>query len=266
MSAPLKSPARRTRAARATPTDLDGSVGPLGAVIPSDWPVAPDGLPTLFEDEGQDDMGENNQHRNASDILFYGVKAHLAGRSELAVLANMNVYYRPSPDDSYVSPDVMVVRPPQPLPADLPSYRLGVQGPAPVFAAEVLSRRSYQQQDLSNKPVLYHRLGVAEYLLIDVLGLFFSDGLLLKRRTARGWKDQKDADGGVSSAFGFRVVIDADEKLRVLDAATGHRYARPDEADAEAQARRVAEDRIRELEAQLARLKAAPRRGGKKTK
>ena len=29
---------------------------------------------------------------------------------------------------------------------------------------EVLSRRSFQQQDLTNKPVLYAQLGVAEYM------------------------------------------------------------------------------------------------------
>ena len=59
---------------------------------------------------------------------------------------------------------------------------------------------------------------------------------------------------------------DPDDKIRrvvALDAATGHRYPRPDEADV---AVRTADARIRELEAELARLKAAPRRGGKKTK
>ena len=52
---------------------------------------------------------------------------------------------------------------PRPLPARIRSYRIGQHGPPPVLAIEVLSRRSFQQQDLTNKPVLYAQLGVAEY-------------------------------------------------------------------------------------------------------
>jgi hypothetical protein len=248
----------------ALPTGQNGSAR---HVRPEDWPVAPDGLPTLFEDEGQDEMGETSRHRDANDILFYGVGAHLAGRPEFAVLSNMNLYYRPRPNKSHVSPDVMVVRPPERLPRNLKSYRLGPKRPVPVLTVEVLSLRSYQQQDLSNKPVLYRRLGVAEYILIDTTGELLADRLLLRRAVgADEWADEPDA-GGVTSALGFRVVIEGDGRIRVLDAATGRPYPRPDEADTEAAARRAAEARVRELEAELARLKGdqpPPRRGKKK--
>jgi Uma2 family endonuclease len=267
MSTPLKPAVHPTGAGRAVaPVGRNGWSDPLGDTIPNDWPVAPDGLPTLFEDEGQEDMRETRQHNDSTDILFYGAQAHLADRPEFDVFCNLNLYYRPEPDESYVSPDVMVTRPPQPLPRDLRWYRLGEHGPAPVLSAEVLSRRSFQQQDLSNKIVLYHRLGVAEYLLIDATGELLPERLLLKRRTKRGWQDTRDVGDGVTSDLGFRVVIEADDRLRVFHAATGRPYPRPDEALTEAEARRRAEDRIRELEAQIARLKAArtPRRGKKK--
>jgi Uma2 family endonuclease len=222
----------------------------------------------LFEDEGQDDMGEARQHSEATAILFYGVRARLADRPEFAVLCNLNFYYRPDPDQSYVSPDVMVVRPPTPLPAVLGSYRLGEHGPAPVLAAEVLSKRSYQQQDLWNKPILYRRLGVAEYLLIDPTGAFLKDRLLLRRAVRTDeWADEPDTGGGVTSALGFRVALEGDGRIRVYDAATGRPYPRPDEADAADQARQAAEARVRALETELARLTAAkkpPRRGPKK--
>ncbi len=240
MSASLKPP---TSAA----VGLNGWMSPFARGIPNDWPVAPDGLPTLFEDEGQEEFGETSQHTDATKVLFYGVQAHLAGRPEFEVFCNLDLYYRPEPDESYVSPDVMVARPPQPLPRDLRSYRLGEHGPAPVLAAEVLSWRSFQQQDLSNKVVLYHRLDVAEYLLIDVTGELLPERLLLKQRTKRGWRDTRDADGGITSEFGFRVLIAPDERLLVTDSASGRPYARPDEAY----------QRIRELEAELARLRAA---------
>jgi hypothetical protein len=168
-----------------------------------------------------------------------------------------------------VSPDVLVVNPSGPLPDGLRSYRVGATGPAPVLAVEVLSRRSFQQQDLTNKPVIYAELGVAEYLLVDVTGEFLPEQLLIKRlQDDATWVDEQDADGGVTSALGFRVVLDPDGQVRVLDAAAGRAYPRPVEAyllaqaEAEArraaeEARRAAEDRARQLEAELARLRGA---------
>jgi Uma2 family endonuclease len=215
-----------------------------------------DGLPNFYEDEGQEEMGETSDHTDSTDILFYGVKAHLTPRPEYDVRANLNLYYRPAPDWHYVSPDVMVTRPPHALPRDLRSYRIGEQGPAPVFVAEVLSRRSFQQRDLTDKPVLYFGLNVAEYLLIDVSGQFLPQRLLLRQPTDVGnWFDTQDTDGGVTSALGFRVVLDGDGQVRVLDAATGYRYLRPIEAE---EARRAAEAHIRRLEAELARLRGGP--------
>jgi Uma2 family endonuclease len=264
MSAPHHPPARRIKPGRAAPSA--GRNGTPGPGPWTDWPVAPDGLPTLFEDEGQDDMGEARQHFDAIDILFNGIRARLADRPEYAVLSNMNLYYRPRPNKSHVSPDVMVVQPPERLPRNLGSYRLGPKRPVPVLTAEVLSLRSFQQQDLWNKPILYRRLGVVEYLLIDPTGELLADRLLLRRAAgADAWADEPDTGGGVTSALGFRVILEGDGRIRVFDAATGRPYPRPDEADAEAAARQAAEARVRELEAELARLKAGrespPRRG-----
>jgi hypothetical protein len=234
-------------------------------------------------------MGESNPHVTSNEIMHVCLKIHLANRPELRVFSNMNLDYPgpPSPAGSpspYVSPDIMVVKPSRPLGEDVPSYFLGKDGPAPLQVTEILSERSAQQQDLGKKPILYARLGVAEYILIDVSGEFLPQRLLLKRLQSDGsWKDEQDADGGITSQLGFRVIIDADGQLRLIDAATGKRYARPDEAEKEAEARRTAEkraqreararrkaqeqaqremderrnaeERIRALEAELARLR-----------
>jgi len=104
-------------------------------------------------------------------------------------------------------------------------------------------------------------------LLVDVTGKYLKQKLLLKRLQANGkYRDEQDADGGITSQLGFRLVIDTDGRLRVVHAWTGLPYVRPDEAQIEAESRRRAEDRIRELEAELARLKdkAAPLKRKKK--
>jgi hypothetical protein len=68
----------------------------------------------------------------------------------------------------------------------------------------------------------------------------------------RTWKDHQDEDGGVTSQLGFRIILEDDDMVRVLDATTGERYLRPLEAQHEL---KVREQRIRELEAELDRLR-----------
>jgi hypothetical protein len=233
--------------------------------------VRPGELPVFYEDEGQDDMGESLAHTDAEAILRFGLMSHFAARPGHAVLPNMNLYYHPTDPGTYISPDVMVVTPPAPLPTGLRSYRVGETGPAPVLTVEVLSRRTFQQGDLTLKPVLYADLGVREYLLVDATGALLPERLLLKSgRVGHLWMDYRDQGAGVESReFGFGVRVEADGGVRVYNAKTGHPYARPAEAEAEARARRkeaaarrkeaaarqAAEARVRELEAELAKLR-----------
>jgi Uma2 family endonuclease len=246
-------------------------------------PAAEKDLPILYEDEDAADMGETNPHVLASEIIHLSVKSFLAPRPELRVYSDLNCYYRKGPRHPrtrslpYFSADVMVVRPTRPLGEDVRTYTIGVDGPAPLQTVEVLSRRSAKQGDLRKKPELYALLGIGEYLLIDPAGKWLAERLLLRRLGSnRKWRDEQDADGGITSRLGYRLIWDSDGQLRLIDAATGKRFARPDEAQAEAEARQVeaemrrqaeevlraeaemrrqAEERIRQLEAELARIR-----------
>jgi hypothetical protein len=145
--------------------------------------------------------------------------------------------------------------------------------------AEVLSPRTCQKGDLEAKPVLFKVLGVREYIIIDVSGDLMAKKLVLMRRREDGsWMEEKDANGGVTSDLGFRLIIDPDGQLRVIDSQTGRPYPRPADAlaakeqlaaeakarrqaeeqlAAEAEARRQAEERNRALEDEIARLRGA---------
>jgi colicin import membrane protein len=250
-------------------------------------PVIADDMPVMYEDEGQDEMGDSNPHTLAGRILSVAIEEHLRSRPEYRVFANLNTYYHRTDRWAYLSPDVMVVVPGKELPDSIASYRIGEDGPAPVLTIEVLSRRSFQQQDLTNKPIIYSRLGVAEYILVDGSGIFLPQKVRHKRLQEDGtWRDEQDPDGGVTSQLGFRIVLEG-EQPRVLDARTGKRYVWPDEAqalldeaqarlentegelekarsalddvrasaEAEARARRQAEEQVRALQAELARLR-----------
>ncbi len=216
----------------------------------------PKGVPLIHEDEGPE-VGESYLHTLTCAILHYGLKFHFAGDPRYRVFENLNLYYSADDPSAYVSPDVMVVEPSQPLPVAIPSYRIGREGPGPRLTAEILSNRTYQQGDLSGKPEIYARLAIPEYILIDITGSLLPEKLLLLRRQADGlWREERNADGGVTSQMGFRLKIDPDGQLRVLNAHTGKRYARPDEAQTAEDARRQAEERIRALEEELARLRS----------
>jgi Uma2 family endonuclease len=220
------------------------------------FPVIEDGLPLLYEDEEEGDMGDASWHTDAMDIALYGVKAHLRERPELQVFANLNLYYSTRDRSAYVSPDLMVAEPDE-VNVNVPSYRIGEDGPTPLMVGEVLSERTAQQGDLREKLSVYAGLGVREYVLIDVTGRFLPERLQLKRlRRNRTWKDEQDADGGITSRLGLRLLIDTDDRLRVVNAQTGERYARPDEAQTMA-------DRVRALEEELARLRGAGPKKGK---
>ncbi len=225
--------------------------------LAGELPVIAIDLPILYEDEGQENMGDTLPHSVSIEILGLGLGSHLAPRPEYHVIQNMNLYYHPIDRWSYVSPDLMVLKPPRPLWEGLRSYRIGDEAPAPVLAIEVLSRRSFQQQDLTNKPVIYASLGVSEYLLVDVTGEFMPQRLMMKRlQDDRTWIDEIDNGQGVMSVLGFRVLFEDDGQLRVADTATGRRYLRPLEVRPVADALVQALARLRDLEEENARLRS----------
>jgi len=214
-------------------------------------------LPLLWEDE-EYEMGESYIHVLTDEILHVCLEDFFLKDPTVQVFANMNLFYTTpnNPEDKaspYVLPDLMVVRPHARLPIEVASYRNEVDGPSPLLVAEILSQRSYQQRDLREKLDVYSILGISEYMLIDVTGRFLRQKLRLMRLRADGsWEESQDVDGGVTSRLGFRLIVEEDGLLRVIDAATGRRLIRPSEANRRAQ---ELENRLDELEAELARLR-----------
>jgi len=241
---------------------------PWSAKLPS--PLPADELPILYQEEEDDGMGEANLHVLWTYTLFHGLQLHLADRPELRVYSNLNVYYRKEPlhpetrKRPNVAADTMVVQPFAALPENIDSYTIDKDGPAPLLAAEILSKRTARKRDLKQKLDIYGGLAVAEYLIADPTRRFVPDGLLLKRlQPDRTWSDFRDADGGVTSQLGFRVIMDSDEHLRVIDTTTGWPYPRPHEAGLQLRQAEMAYQQEVELrkraEAELAELRRALR-------
>lgn len=243
---------------------------PVDRFVP--LPLILDDIPILYEDEEEGDMGESYPHVRTDEILHVSLEAYFAKEFGWRVFANMNLYYRDRPlhkktkSPPYVSPDLMIVRPFRLLGNDIRSYKIGRDGPAPILVAEILSERSAQQGDLKKKLAIYAQLGIPEYILIDSTGQYLPERLVLKRLQAdRSWKDEQDADGGVTSQLGFRLVWEADGLLRIVDAATGKRFARPQEAQTAVDKLEALEAELRELKSQNAKNEGGPVRRRKKT-
>jgi Uma2 family endonuclease len=218
-------------------------------------------LPLIREDDPEWEMGEADFHAVAEDILRYGLAAHLADDEKYKVFRNMNLYYQPKFPRQFLSPDVMVVTPTAKRRERWLSYRLGEDGPAPIVVAEVLSEETAEQGDLDTKVYIYAMIGVSEYILVDETGKWLSQRLLLKRLTAnRTWKDEQDADGGVTSKIGCRVIWDSDGRLRVVDSKSKWHYVRPEEANARAQALEAENSRLREAKERQHRPEEGRRR------
>ncbi len=229
---------------------------PTKPPLPRELPIIAIDLPVFYEDEGQEEMGETEWHALVMEIAAYALREHhrQTGAASLRVFKDLCLFYHPLDVAAYVSPDVMVCEPTDPLAGWLRSYRIGTQGPAPSLVVEVLSRRSAQQQDLTNKPELYGRLGVAEYLMLDPTGDFLPERLRLLQYEADGtWTTFRDQGQGVTSLAGFHVLVEPDGLPRFLN---GNRqpYRHPSEAEPEIETLQHNLEAARQQAAELQRL------------
>lgn len=203
-------------------------------------------LPILYEDDPEWDMGEANLHAVVEHLLRYGLTFHFVDQPQFRVFSNLNLHYQPKFPSVYISPDVMVCTPFDAEKEDFKSYLIGRDGPAPRLVSEVLSEETAKERDLDEKVYLYAMIGVQEYILVDESGQFLPQRLLLKRlQPDRTWKDEQDADRGVTSELGFRLIWDHDGQLRVINTATGERYVRPGEAQQEIWDLRLENERLK---------------------
>src|SRR4051812_10484231 len=58
-----------------------------------DLPIIASDLPVMYEDEGQEEMGDSQPHTRATEILSAGLAAHLAAQPGLEIHADLNLYY-----------------------------------------------------------------------------------------------------------------------------------------------------------------------------
>jgi Uma2 family endonuclease len=207
---------------------------PLGIDI--DYPES-DGRP----------LGETDTHREEIVDLLDALKRRYRNDPNVYVAGNLFVYYEQGNRSAVVSPDVFVV-------FGVPkrwrrTYKLWVEKKSPSFVIEVTSESTCDED--VDKMRKYARLGVAEYFLFDPLDEYLVPRFQGFRLAGDRYEPiQPDADGGLTSrTTGLRLRVE-DERLRLVDAATGEPLLRMQEIEEmETAARRAAEARAESAEA-----------------
>jgi len=238
------------------------------------------------ESDGQP-MAETPDHRGEMSYLIDALEDRFRDAPDVYVGGNMLFYYVEGDPRTCVAPDVFVA-------VGVPKkkrrvYKVWEEGRGPSLVIEVTSE-STRGEDLVRKKALYERLGVEEYFLYDPLDEYLTPPLQGYRLVAGRYQPiQPEPDGSLVSRTAGVTLRPEGERVRLVDTKTGRSLQRYQEvtasseiaearvaqesaqreaaearADREAAERRAADEKVRALEEELARLRgeAGERRSG----
>lgn len=160
-------------------------------------------------------MAESPEHLEAMIYLITALQAYFAKRDDVYVAGNQFMYWVEGNPAQRVAPDVYVVfgvpkYPPR------PTWKIWEEGKAPDVIFE-LSSRSTAGEDLYRKYRLYQRLGVKEYILIDVTREYLAQPVFLHRLVGREYiliPNERPNDRewwADSEQLGLRIMVRAED-------------------------------------------------------
>lgn len=215
-----------------------------------------------YPDSDGKPMAEHDpQYRCITDTRF-ALEQFFRACKEVYVGADLLMYYEEGDPTKSVAPDVLVALG---VPKGIRrNYLIWEEGKAPDVVFEFASPGTWQA-DLGWKFGLYQGLGVKEYFLFDPLAEYFDPPLQGYRLVGRTYQpipslsSERGVLGLFSEVLGLELWMRPDGGegmpyvLRLYDPTAEAWLLTPAE---EAEARRQAEARVAELEAELERLRA----------
>ncbi|MCS6830656.1 MAG: Uma2 family endonuclease [Armatimonadota bacterium] len=204
-------------------------------------------------------IAETPEHVEAMLYLLDALMRYFAEREDVYVAGNQFMYWIEGNPSRRVAPDVYVVFgvPRRPW---HPAWKVWETGKAPDVIFELTSR-STAPEDLGRKYRLYQRLGVKEYILIDVTREYLIEPVIQYRLVGQEYQqvpNERPNDRewrAHSELLGLQVVVRAEDegyKVRLYDPL--QRRVIPTALELAQQAADM-EARLRELEAELQRRK-----------
>ena len=229
----------------------------------------------LYPDTDGKPMAASDEHRHVLIRILRVIEAYFRPRPDVYVSGDILMYYVQGDPRRVVSPDILVTfgigqkkrR----------TYQVWVEGKPPNFVMELSSKNTYRQ-DLREKKRLYASLGIVEYFLCDIEGLYLPEPLMgFSLIDGNYHAVPRTSEGGVpSSVLGLDLHLLPGE-LHFYDPANKEWILTPEEsaearAEQETTQRQQAESRAEaaesraeaaeseaaDLRAQLARLQQNP--------
>ncbi|MBI3966627.1 MAG: Uma2 family endonuclease [Chloroflexi bacterium] len=216
-------------------------------------------VPVEYPERDGKPMAETDVHREVMFDLIQTLTDYYRDQPDVYVSGNLLLYYEEGNPTASVAPDVFVVKGVGKGRRRI--YRLWVEGKPPDVVIEVTSRGT-RFDDLGTKRALYQELGVREYFQYDPLAEYLVPPQQGYRLVDGEYQKIEPSDTGAlaSEVLGLELRLGESGELRLVDPATGERLLTPAELPearrVETHARRAAEARATELEADLARLRA----------
>lgn len=205
-------------------------------------------------------MGETEIHAQVLEDLRFALARRYADVPDVYVWGNLFLYYREGDPKACVAPDVFLVRGVGKRKDNRRrTYKLWEEGGRVPSLVIELTSESTRDEDVEKKK-LYERLGVEEYFLFDPFGEYARPRLQGFRLEGGRYQPLlQGVDGSLESRTTGLVLKPEGPRLRLRDKETGEVLLWAEE---EAEARLAAEARIRSLEQELKRLRAASGEGG----
>ncbi len=211
--------------------------------------------PVHYPESDGKPVAETPEHLEAMLYLIDALQRYFAGRRDVYVAGNQFLYWVEGNPSQRVAPDVYVAFgvPKRPWRA---TWKVWEIGKAPDVIIELTSR-STAGEDLDRKYRLYQRLGVKEYILIDVRREYLIEPVILHRLVGGAYQQMPtehlgDREWRVrSELLGLEVVVRAEDEgyqVRLFDPMRGRTI--PTGMELAEQAAEM-EARLRELEAKL---------------
>ena len=188
-------------------------------------------------------VAETERHYMRLAGAAYGIRKHLAGRSDVYVGSNLLVFDEPGNPRRHLSPDIFVAFGVRRGERDL--FKIWEEKP-PAFVLEITSA-STRREDERTKRQRYAQWGVSEYFLYDPRGEWLKpplQGLELRGKRYRAMREVPLPNGerGLrSESLGLDLWL-KDSELRLYDPSTGRDLPTPEEEGA---GRDAAEQRAR---------------------
>lgn len=194
-------------------------------------------------------MGETDLHREWMIRILDTLRYRFHGQ-RVYVACNLLVYYEQGDPSKFVVPDDFVVTDCDPGPRR--TFKIWEEGKSPDVVFEVTSRAT-RREDESYKPQVYAQIGVKEYFLYDPTADYLNPPLQGLRIDGDRFRCIALDEAGRLHCTSLDLWLHLEDgRLVLTDARTGAGLLT--EAEAERAARKKAEARAQELEAEVRRL------------